>query len=262
MSSFANLQMAVCGERAPSQPLSGEDTMKAGKAILRRRVGRPARSGARELRGQGGGDTTQLILDAAVRLLAEKGFTGLGVNALANAAGVDKQLIYYHFGGLDGVVRQLGRRLDLWLGTPLVPRTGERYGDAVSRLLLEYAEALRRNPLVRRLLAWELVEPSDALKELEAARSAAMADWVAELRAAAEPAPEGVDAPAINALLLAGLHYLALREESLGTFAGMDIASRAGRARISQAVRLITERTYAGPASPAGGGRRGSGGSK
>jgi AcrR family transcriptional regulator len=262
MSIFTHRHMAVRDERALSQSLSGEDIVKAGKAIVRRRVGRPANSGGRESRSQDGGDTTQLILDAAVRLLAEKGFTGLGVNALANAAGVDKQLIYYHFGGLDGVVRQLGHRLDLWLGTPLVPRTGERYGDAVSRLLLEYAEALRRNPLVRRLLAWELVEPSDALKELEAARSAAMADWVAELRAAAEPAPEGVDAPAINALLLAGLHYLALREESLGTFAGMDIASRTGRARISEAVRLITARTYAGPASPAGGQRRRTGASK
>jgi hypothetical protein len=43
----------------------------------------------------------------AVRLLADKGFPGLGVNSLAAAAGVDKQLIYYHFGGLEGVVREL-----------------------------------------------------------------------------------------------------------------------------------------------------------
>jgi AcrR family transcriptional regulator len=189
--------------------------------------------------------TMQCILDAATRLLAESGFTALGINALSAAAGVDKQLIYYHFGGLDGVVRKLGERLELWLGTPLHPRPGEPYGEAVYRLLTEYGVALRSNALVMRLLAWELVEPTDALKELEMTRSAAMAPWVQNLRAAAAPVPEGIDAPAVNAVLLAGLHYLALREQSLGSFAGVDLSTPEGAQRIANALRLITARTYA-----------------
>lgn len=189
--------------------------------------------------------TKTLITDATKRLLAEQGFTALGVNAVAAAAGVDKQLIYYHFGGLDGVIRELGTELSMWLGTPLEPREGEPYGDAVQRLLMEYIGALRRNHLVLRLLAWELVEPSDALKELEVTRSAAMVGWVGGLRAAAGPVPDGLDAPAINAVLLAGLHYLALREQSLGSFAGVDIQSPEGAQRIAAAVEVITQRVYA-----------------
>lgn len=188
--------------------------------------------------------TMQCIVDAATRLLAESGFTALGINALSAAAGVDKQLIYYHFGGLDGVVRQLGERLELWLGTPLQPRPDEPYGEAVYRLLMEYGHALRGNALVLRLLAWELVEPTDVLKELEVTRSAAMVPWVQSLRAAAAPVPEGIDAPAVNAVLLAGLHYLALREQSLGSFAGMDISTPDGAARVASAIRLITARVY------------------
>lgn len=186
----------------------------------------------------------KLITDATIRLLAEKGFPGIGVNTVAAAAGVDKQLIYYHFGGLEGVIRQLGGELQFWLGTPLKPQPGEPYGDAVHRLMMEYAGALRRNPLVLRLLAWELVEPTDVLKELEVTRSAAMGGWVQGLRAAAQPVPAGIDAPAVNAVLLAGLHYLALREQSLGSFAGLDMQSPEGAARIEQAVRLITQRVY------------------
>lgn len=189
--------------------------------------------------------TKQCILDAATRLLAESGFTALGINALSVAAGVDKQLIYYHFGGLDGVIRQLGERLELWLGAPLEAKPGEPYALAVHRLLTEYGDALRGNALVLRLLAWELVEPTDALKQLEVTRSAAMVPWVQKLRAAASPVPEGLDAPAINAVLLAGLHYLALREQSLGSFAGVDLSTPEGALRISKALRLITERTYA-----------------
>ena len=36
--------------------------------------------------------------------MTEKGFASVGVNAIASAAGVDKQLIYYYFGGLDGLI--------------------------------------------------------------------------------------------------------------------------------------------------------------
>jgi AcrR family transcriptional regulator len=204
-----------------------------------------ARKAPRAQRTHDAASTMQCILDATVKLLAESGFPALGINAVAAAAGVDKQLIYYHFGGLDGVIRRLGERLELWLGVPLEPRPGEPYGEAVHRLLTEYAGALRGNALVLRLLAWELVEPNDALKELELTRSAAMVPWVQKLRAAAKPVPDGIDAPAVNAVLLAGLHYLALREQSLGSFAGVDLSTPEGAQRIANAVRLITERTYA-----------------
>jgi AcrR family transcriptional regulator len=204
-----------------------------------------AKRASRTQRPHDASATMKLITDAAVRLLAEKGFPGIGINTVAAAAGVDKQLIYYHFGGLDGVIRHIGGQLELWLGTPLKFEDGEAYGDAVHRLLMEYASALRRNPLVLRLLAWELVEPTDVLRELEATRSKGMGAWVQGLRAATQPAPADVDAPAINALLLAGLHYLALREQSLGSFAGMDISTPEGAERIATAIRLITERVYA-----------------
>lgn len=194
--------------------------------------------------------TKQFIAATAVQLLTEKGFTGLGVNAVAAAAGVDKQLIYYYFGGLDGLLRHLGSELDLWLGTPLEPVVGEPYAQASYRLLMEYIGALRKNKLVLRLLAWELVEPSEVLTELETARSIAMMGWVAALRSAAQAPAPGVDAPAINALLLAGLHYLALREQSVGTFAGMDIRGEEGHARIEKAVHLITTRVYKTPDQP------------
>lgn len=190
------------------------------------------------------GATRKLIIEAAMRLLAEQGFTALGINSVAQAAGVDKQLIYYHFGGLDGLIRQLGSQLELWLGAPLAAREGEAYGQTVQRLLAEYAGALRQNQLVLRLLAWELAEPSEALQELEAARSAAMGEWVKEVRTTAGPAPEGVDASAVNAVLLAAIHYLALREQSLGSFAGMDIRSPEGAARIAAAIEFITQRAY------------------
>ena len=111
----------------------------------------------------------------------------------------------------------------------------------------EYATALRTNTLVQRLLAWELVEPSAILAELELARSAAMGKWLAGVRSAVQPPPAGVDAPAVNALLMAGVQDLALREKSVGQFMGVDIHTAEGVARIARAVEFIAGKVYAAP---------------
>ena len=190
--------------------------------------------------------TRQRILDAAVRLLADKGFPGLGINSLAAEAQVDKQLIYYHFGGLDGVVRQLGQRLCSWLGAPLPARAGEPYAAAMQRMLVGYAQALRRDTLVQRLLAWELVEPGETLKLLEDQRSDALFAWAQPLRTAAQPAPAAVDTATVNALLLAGLQYLALRGPGQGGLAGLDLHTAEGLARVEAALQLVTQRVYGG----------------
>ena len=191
--------------------------------------------------------TKKLIADAALRLLSERGFPALGINAIASAAGVDKQLIYYHFGGLGGVLRHIGGELNVWLGVTLQAVKDEPYALASSRLMNEYAAALRNHTLVQRLLAWELVEPSAILAELDSARSAAMGKWLVEVRSAAQPPPAGVDAPAVNALLMAGLQYLALREKSVGQFMGVDIHTAEGVARITRAVEFIAGKVYAAP---------------
>jgi len=57
-------------------------------------------------------------------------------------------------------------------------------------------------------------------------------------------APEGIDAPAINALLLAGVHHLVLREASIGRFAGLDLADATGWSRVRAAARGLIFLAY------------------
>lgn len=48
---------------------------------------------------------TELILIKAVdELIEEKGFEGLGINAVAAKAGVSKMLIYRYFNSLEGLI--------------------------------------------------------------------------------------------------------------------------------------------------------------
>jgi AcrR family transcriptional regulator len=55
----------------------------------------------------GGEKTKSTILKAAEKLFAEKGFDGTGVEDIANEAGVNKALLYYHFKNKEGILETL-----------------------------------------------------------------------------------------------------------------------------------------------------------
>jgi AcrR family transcriptional regulator len=185
------------------------------------------------------------LLAATLQVLARDGFTALGPNAIAAEAGCDKKLIYRYFGGLDGLLAALGADLGLWLaGDPPEVAPGASYAERVEILLMAYARGLRGDLALQRVLAWELTECSEPLRRLDDVRSAALAGWVRGVLDGAEP-PAGVDAPALNAVLLAALHGLTLSRRTMGRFAGVDLSTSQCEARIDTALRHIVRRAYA-----------------
>lgn len=194
--------------------------------------------------------TARGLLEAATRVLARDGFAALGPNAVAAEAGCDKKLIYRYFGGIDGLLEALGGEIALWLGGPPpdVPPGGD-YGARIAALLAGYAKGLRGDVVLQRVLARELDDTSEPLRRLESARSAAFGRWAAAALDGAER-PEEVDSAAINAVLLAALHYLTLRARTLGRFAGMDLATAEGCARVDAALQFLIERAYPAKGGP------------
>lgn len=191
--------------------------------------------------------TRQRILDAAAKVLSQDGYAAFGVNAVAREAGCDKVLIYRYFGGLEGVAEALGERLDVWLG-PLPPPTGAKgYAGVMTAVLSAYLAALRGNTLLKRILAWELQNTNDLTRQLGAAKSRAVGAWFQGVRAQSGPPPADVDAPAINAVMIAAAHHLALREDHDGTFAGLDLTLPETWPRIEAAMSLLLSRAYQTP---------------
>jgi AcrR family transcriptional regulator len=193
-------------------------------------------------------ETEARILAAARRIIAREGFRGLGIVAVANEAGCDKKLVTRYFGDLEGLIAALGGELGLWLGAAEAATPEGSYADRLAVLLDAYAASLRADPVLQQALAWELVAPSPAMQGLDAARSRAVGAWMAAARGDARP-PEGVDAPAVNAVLLAALHYLTLREASLGGFAGLAL-DEAGRRRVQDAMRFLLRRAFGEDSAP------------
>lgn len=188
--------------------------------------------------------TEARIVDAAARVLARDGAAGVGINAVAAEAGADKKLIYRYFGDIDGLIAAMGERLDLWAGPAEPPAEGGTYGERMAHLIAAYGRHVRGNLLLQRLLAWELAEDAPALRALDLARSKAMQAAMPAMRGADRP-PEGVDAPAVNAVLLAAVNFLALRQRTMGRFAGLDLSTAAGQARADAAIAYLLSRAYA-----------------
>jgi AcrR family transcriptional regulator len=66
--------------------------------------------------GPRGAETRERILDAAERLMAERGVTGVSLNEINTAAGQrNTAALHYHFGGRDGLLRAIMRRHGDWL---------------------------------------------------------------------------------------------------------------------------------------------------
>lgn len=68
-------------------------------------------------------ETTARILGAVGEVLARDGFGGIGINAIARQAGVDKVLIYRYFGGLPELLQAWGASGRFW------PSVDELLGD-------------------------------------------------------------------------------------------------------------------------------------
>lgn len=181
--------------------------------------------------------TEEDLLSAVGRLLAKSGFDDVGVNAVAREAGVDKVLIYRYFGKMEDLLRAFAERGGRW------PTDAELLGDdaptepaaLAAHVLVRFGRAIRERPETQSILRRELSERNpltDALAEAREQQAMRLAALIGAL---------GEDAPAVGAIVAAGLTYLALRAQTVDAYNGVDLRSHASWERIERAVRRIVE---------------------
>jgi AcrR family transcriptional regulator len=191
--------------------------------------------------------TEARILDAAQRILTESGPAGLGVNALARAADVDKQLIYRYYGGLDGLLEALGERIAGWWQERLMeggPETPpQTYGELVERLALRLLFILRTEPLALQSTLWELTDRTGLARVLSMARTRVHGAWMARTRGDI-PVPRDIDAPAVNAMLIASISYTVLASHASDAVVGMPSKDDRTWERIEEAIVRLVRGVY------------------
>ena len=173
--------------------------------------------------------TEEQIVRAFETVLLRDGVEGLGVNAVAHEAGVNKVLIYRYFGDLPGLARHWVGNSSFW-PTPLEligndPDAFEKLPvrDRVRTVMCNYVDAIRARPQTVEMLAAELMAPSDITRAFADALvrpGKGVADFIR-----LDTNETDITDQVWNLIFMVnGLaSYLAIRERNNPTYLGMDL---------------------------------------
>ena len=100
--------------------------------------------------------TEKRLLETVGRMVAEKGFEQIGINAIAAQSGVSKILIYRYFGSVDGLLAAYIRQYDFWLNLPADVPERDELPQFLKTLFQQQIDRLRTDAMLRRLYRWEL----------------------------------------------------------------------------------------------------------
>src|SRR5262249_19646139 len=149
------------------------------------------------------------------------------------------------YGGLDGLCEAIGADLAESLAQDLKPLSGapapRTYAALMTRLALGLLDLLRNNRLMQQINAWESAAPSPLVQKLIAARAKRMMAWMLEMRGDLKP-PEGIDAPALNAIVVAAIQQLVISAAANGQFSGVPLQTDAHWQRMRDALTNMIER--------------------
>ena len=114
-------------------------------------------------------DAKEKLLAAATRLFAEKGFAGVSIRQLAEAAGVNSAMISYYYGGKEGLYEAV-----LTTQYERLLAKFEAVADLEAPLnekIRQYAEVIRLThtadqPLMARLIQGELTSPTACMEKV------------------------------------------------------------------------------------------------
>ncbi|MFC1628794.1 TetR/AcrR family transcriptional regulator [Gemmatimonadota bacterium] len=107
----------------------------------------------------GSGDTRSRILEAATTHFAEKGYEGARTQAIADDAGVNRAMLYYHFKDKEHLYREMltGHFQVIFSQVfPTFVRPDLDSRDRVLKVVDAYIGFLRKNPQIRSLMLYEL----------------------------------------------------------------------------------------------------------
>lgn len=191
--------------------------------------------------------TEQILLDTVGKIVGEKGFSAIGVNVVAEEAGVSKMLIYRYFGGLQGLIGAWVLSKSYWVEDTSsweseldqLPSKAPIIRNAMKEMFRAQWNGLLEEPLRRELLRWFIAEENPvsrkAMEQIETRGREITRSFLERIETT-----EDIDA--INALLIGGSYYLSLIADRVDVFNGVPLGDPQGQERLYAAMDGIFDR--------------------
>jgi AcrR family transcriptional regulator len=192
--------------------------------------------------------TMQRLLGAFDQILLEEGFQKLGINKIAKAAGVNKVLIYRHFGNFNGLLEAYLSQKAYWLTTEdeiaktIAGGSREAVLEGAIQIFHGLVDQLFQNPVQLEIERWELHENNEILDnvcEKVEAPSAKRNRLMAEKFGIPERELKG-----IIALVIGGINYLLLRGKTVPLFNDVPLRTDEGVEIIKEAISIIFRKCF------------------
>ena len=183
--------------------------------------------------------TEKKILDAVGEIIAEDGFEKVGVNLVAQKAGISKMLIYRYFGDIDTLIAKYILQEDFWINIPINQPKINDIGDYAKKMFRDQITQLRENNTLKRLYRWELSTNNPVTAQLREKREkngCQLVEFVNQLTKAPQK-----EVAALASILSASISYLALLEELNPVYNGIDLRSDKGWDEIANCIDLVID---------------------
>ena len=192
--------------------------------------------------------TEEAIVSAFEAVLLRDGVAGLGVNAVANEAGVNKVLIYRYFGDLAGLARHWASNSSFWPSElELIGNDPEAFArltvtERVRSVLCNYIDAIRARPRTIEMLAGELISPNDitrALSDGMVGPGKGVGDYIK-----LETAGRDIEDQVWKLIYLVNTvtAYMAIRERSNPLYLGFDLTDEDAWTFLRDTVAEVTDK--------------------
>ncbi len=163
--------------------------------------------------------TRQHILEAAVVLIANHGFSATSVDEIAESAGVAKGSVYYNFGSkselfADILSEGIGRLTD---GLRTAQEASSE-GSVLEALVGELLRQIHANPAFAKVVAGEVFRTGrdwqESIRQIHDQAMQVFADGVRSARPELDPSDASIMGSAVfGATLVAGLEWLAFQPD-------------------------------------------------
>ncbi|MCR5077079.1 MAG: TetR/AcrR family transcriptional regulator [Prevotella sp.] len=183
--------------------------------------------------------TEKKILEAVGSIIENDGFEKLGVNVIAQKAGVSKMLIYRYFGGIDELVAQYLFQKDYWANTDTTIINQSDISGSLKCLFREQIIRLRSDITLKRLCRWELSTENDNIHRLRERREQNGCNLIKIISQLTDSNQSEV--ASLASIISASVSYLVLMEEQTPTYNGIDLQSHEGWEQIMKGIDLIID---------------------
>ncbi len=189
-------------------------------------------------------NTEKKLLDAVSKIVWKKGFTSLGVNAVANEAGVSKMLIYRYFVSFDGLLKEWTIQHNYWASASeavlqqIKQHEVSEYPKMLSELFSEQADSLRASFMRREVMRWMLTEENEVnaqvMQDVERTGVEISKAFRAEI-----DSPRDIEAAV--SVLIGGIYYLSLISDRTDQFNGVNLKTDEGWDRVKRSLDVMVQ---------------------